>query len=259
MPVIKYDVSDVEVGSGGAQPPAGLYKAKIIGITHRTEKRDGSEANDLEVILDVGADYANVFTYVGLSAPSAWKLREFLDAMGMNSKGAIDTDKLIGKQVQVKVNADQYQGEYRARVGTFMKLKPGQREEAPPPADDEDEEPSAATTATEEADTEYDEWEDEDLVAEVDERGIEIKGRKTRDKMIDALRDYDGPGAQEPEEEEEGATATTDDYEEWSIGDLKDELKDREITIKGRQTKDKMISALRSHDAAEGEADPFEK
>jgi hypothetical protein len=90
MAVIKYDVSGVEAGGGGEQPQPGLYKGKIVSVTPRKKKSNGDPTNDLEVVVDVGKEYSRLWTYIQLDNPaSAWKLREFTDALGLPDKGGL--------------------------------------------------------------------------------------------------------------------------------------------------------------------------
>lgn len=244
MAKIKYDVSDVEVGAaGGPQAPVGLYKATIKSAVHRTAKSNGDPANDIEVILDIGEDYANLFTYIGLEPQTQWKLRELTDALGMPSKGELDPTKLIGKKLQVKVQADTYQGEYRARAGRLLKLGSGQDASDPTDDDDDDDddddvEPEASAAGSDD----YEDWDLDDLKAEIEEKGIEVKGRKTKEKLIAALQEAAGSGDADDDDEPE------DDYDEWELEELVTEIEERKLEYKGRKTKDKAISILRADD-----------
>src|SRR5499427_9699087 len=104
MAVVKYDVSNVESGGGGEQPQPGLYAGKIASINARTEKANGDPVRDLEVVIDVGEEYARLWTYVKTpddanynEAAHGWKLRELTDALGLQPKGQFDTAKQVGK------------------------------------------------------------------------------------------------------------------------------------------------------------------
>ena len=118
MAAIKYDVSDVEAGGGGEQPQPALYKGKIVSVKHREKNARGEACNDLEVVVDVGEEFARLWTYIQLDNPATrWKLREFTDAMGLSPKGTIDPTKLKGKAVTVKVAADtDLDGNYRGKI-----------------------------------------------------------------------------------------------------------------------------------------------
>jgi hypothetical protein len=111
----------------------------------------------------------------------------------------------------------------------------------------------------------YDDWADDDIKAYVEDLGIAGNvggGRKTRAKYVAAIVSLaesaanvvNGAGADSGEDEGE-----TDDYDEWDLQELKDEVatrneQDADIKIAGRQTKDKLVAALREDDKV---AEPF--
>jgi len=238
---IPYDVSGIETRSGEHAKPD-TYTVEIAEAEQRTEKNDGSPANDIRVRLDfVDDDFMPLFTYIGLSGASGWKLKELVKAVGLPEKGTLDPSKLVGKKLRVKVVADQYEGNYTARAGTLLPLKGGE---------------NGASGSSEDAE-DYEDWTLEELQAEAEEREIEIKGRKTEAKYREALIAADEEQGEDGEEEgeEEGEQEYTDDYEEWETAELKEELADRKLDLpKGRLTKNKLIEVLREDDGK----DPFE-
>src|SRR5262252_3023231 len=193
MAVIKYDVSNVESGGGGEQPQPGLYQGKIASITQRTQKANGDPVRDLEVVVDVGEEYARLWTYIKTpddpgynEAAHGWKLRELTDALKLQPKGSLDTNKLTGKEVNVKVVADtNLDGEYRGRIKNLF--APGKIEEDGEGHEEGggDDEP---LTAEELAD-----WSNEDLKEELEARGLSLSGRFSSQKAIAAImEDQDG-------------------------------------------------------------------
>lgn len=250
MAVVKYDVSDVEAGSGGEQPQPAVYTVKIADVNDR-RGQDGK--NDLEVIIDFFQDegIARVWSYLSFGDSSKWKFREFTDAMGLKPKGQFDPAKLVGKKVNVKITPDQYNGEYRGRVGRWM--KPGKVEDED--TEPEDEEPTDEAETDAEAEGEdYSEWTVDDLTEEIEARGLEVpKGRKTTAKLIPILEDNDAEAAGEVEPEAEGEE---DNYEEWPLKDLQGEASDRGLEMpdleKGRgaaaKNKAALIELLREDD-----------
>ena len=237
---IPYDVTGIETRSGEHAKP-GTYTVEIVEAEQRTEKNDGSPANDIRIRLDyTDDDFMPLFTYIGLSGASGWKLKELVKAVGLPEKGNLQPAKLVGKKLRVKVVADQYEGNYTARAGTLLPLKGGEDEDADGEGED------------------YEDWTLEELQAEAEEREIEIKGRKTEAKYREALIAADeeaGDGEEEAEEEAE-EPEYTDDYDEWSAEELKDELADRKIDLpSGRLTKAKLVAVLREDDGK----DPFEE
>jgi hypothetical protein len=276
--VIKYDVSGVEEsGGGGVQPRAGVYPAKIVICRQREEKTDGSPANDIEVALNLGGDYAWVYTYIGLSEAADWKLAEFTRALGLKEKGQFDPDKIVGKMIKVKINPDSYDGEYRGRAARLMKAARGDKlaeasdvdgdepdaeeEEAADDEKDSGQNVTGAFTPTREDESDdevgsYDDWADEDLAAEVEDRGLTVGGGrgKKRDKHIKALREDDESAEAEPEAEEEASG--TDDYDEWTADELIAEATERQLELPRKprgsgaedRYKEKLIELLRADD-----------
>jgi hypothetical protein len=259
-PVIKYDASDVEAGGGGVQPEPGLYRGKINSAAERKKKQDGTPCHDLEVTVDVGEGMANLWTYIPLKAdaPNKWKLREFTDALGLPPKGGVDTNKIKGKEVNVKVVADtDKDGDYKGKIKNIF--LPVDTDEivnlngAGPGGDDGEV-------------TDYSDWTDDDLKAELKEREITVPGRFSTAKAIAALEEADAEGdepeaeeeAEEPEEETTAGGDTPDIpeelladlkedpdfYAEWPDEDVKSYVADLDLAIPGRYSRKKAIDAF---------------
>ncbi len=252
MPKVKYDVSDVEVMSF-QQPKPGLYKCKVEEMDHGPSKAGKPQFKVVFKVQDGEFKGSNLFHYVPSdpSSPGYFRLAELATAFGLRAKGVIVTEKMVGTTVNVRVKSDTYEGEYRARVGSVLPMK------------GED----AAEEDLDDEDLDEEEGEDEEvrylpdmtlaeLRAEAKERGINVqeavKGRKTpddkKDGLIDALESANDVEVETEEEVEAG-----DDYDEWSVDELKDELKDRGLRVAGKQTV--LIGRLRKDD--ESDEDPF--
>jgi hypothetical protein len=258
MAVVKYDVSNVESGGGGEQPQPGLYAGKIAALNPRTQKTNGEPVGDLEVVVDVGTEYARLWTYVKTpndpiynEAAHGWKLRELTDALRLPAKGQFDTAKQVGKNVNVKVVADTDQeGGYRGRIRSLF--APGKVEEdgADIPEGDADE------PLTED---ELIGWSNDDLKEELKEQGIELSGRFNKEKAIAAI--LEAQDANEPQpattssngggldlDPELLADLRTDPefYADWSDDDVKAYVEDLGImgNVSGRKNKVKYIEAI---------------
>ena len=268
--LIPYDVTGVEESGGGTgvKAPPKVYVAEIMRCSHRTQKKDGSPANDLEIALNVGAAYDWLFTYVGLSEAADWKLAEFVRAVGLKDKGRLDPEKMVGKIIRVKVNPGEYGGSYSPDVGRLMKAQPNDKvdnavsEISSQTASDEPEEDESDTEddvpfvtdadgdkvysdpsfePSREGDEgvgSYDDWADDDLAAECSDRDITLPGGRgnKRDKMIKALRaeDAEVSGADDddeplPDDEAAAAAEEGDDYDEWDLDRLKGEWEERQM------------------------------
>jgi len=265
MAVIKYDVSNVESGGGGEQPQPGLYQGKIASITQRTQKANGDPVRDLEVVVDVGEEYARLWTYIKTpddpgynEAAHGWKLRELTDALKLPAKGSLDTTKMVGKAVNVKVVADtNLEGEYRGRVKNLF--APGKIEEdGEGMGEGGDDEP---LTAEELAD-----WSPEDLKEEMAAQGITVpRGRFNKEKAIAAILEAQGEAEGDEGEGEDEADASANGggldldpelledlrtdasfYDDWENDDIKAYAEDLGIAgnVAGRKTKAKYIEAI---------------
>lgn len=275
MTKIKYNVKGVERGGGSfEQPKPGLYEMEIKEANARL---DGGK-NDIELVLEVTKNNnefagSRVWTYVGLGEASSWKLAELTDALGLPESGSIDTDKLVGKKMKVKINADSFNDEYRARAGRFAPLEAvaDEAEEGEDPdATEDDPDATGEEIKMERNDVElsndpdyYDDWTDQDVVDEVKNQGLKMGKGKTKDReaIIEALvaivNDEGGGGADDAGEG--GAAADEpdnyDDEDSWTDKDLAAEYKKRGLeTIEGKKNRAKVIAALREDDAND---DPF--
>lgn len=254
---IKYDVSDVEAGGGGVQPQPALYSGKIVSVTPRTQKANGDPTNDLEVVVSVGEDYSHLWTYITFGESARWKLREFTDAVGLPPKGEIDPKKLKDTPVLVKVSADTDQdGDYRGKVKNLF--KPGSLE------DESEVVTTGASNGASSGDEDLSDWSDEDLKAEIAENNIGVSGRWSRDKAIEAILEWRGPGdnggdgdavapsgdaPDVPEELVPDLFDNAEAYESWPDADIKSYVDDLNtagvnVPIEGRYGKVKAIEAL---------------
>lgn len=288
--LIEYDVSDVEESTGGTGVKAkpGVYAAEIVRCTQREEKRDGTPANDIEVALNVGEDYDWLFTYIGLSKAADWKLKEFVSALNLKDKGKLDPEKMVGKIIRVKVNPGTYEGEPSPDAGRLMKAIKG---DSPGPVSAVSASKNGAATAAEPEDDAddtpddkpvwregqpdpddvdalvgpYDEWEESDLLAEVEDRGLILPGGRgaKKGKAITALRADDEQSGTAIESEGDHETSDGEDYTEWDTDDLIAEYEGRGFeedipSFRGRNSeqrkRDAIIKALSEDDGT----DPFD-
>lgn len=246
MAKVRYDVTDVE--AGGEQPQPGIYKARIVGANRR--ETDGK--NDIEVTAEV-IDHkrfggGRVWAYVHMGEASKWKLREFTDALGLRAKGTLDTDKLVGKELGIVVVGDSWEGAYRARINRFLNLDALDEEEL----DDEEDE-----------DEDIEDEEDEDEEEEETPKAKAKKGKaispKAKSKDEDEDEDEEDEDEDEDEDdededdEEEDEDDEAEDYNEWALNELKEELESRGLPTKG--SKKLLIKRLEKDDTSAEE--PF--
>jgi hypothetical protein len=257
LPAIRYDVSDVESGAGEQAPPK-IYKAKIVAAEHRTDKTDGTKIEgkgDIHVTVSVGDKFAPLHSYIGLYEATKWKLREFTDALGMPAKGSIDAKKLVGKECRVQVTKDEYDGAYKARLKTWLAAK-DEDDEHEDESDEDEEEEADEEDEVEEEDEEDEEEEDEE--PEEEEEPDDPLADLTRAELKKYIKDNDleiKVTTKMSDDDIRGAIvdAEGDDYDEWSLGDLKEEFNKRDLSLKkgAKATKANLIASLRADDNEE--------
>jgi Protein of unknown function (DUF669)/SAP domain len=255
MTVVKYDLRNVEPGQDFDTPiPVGLYKMKIAKLEEK-ESKSGNPMLELELEVPSG-DFKGrkVWDYIVLNEGSEWKLRQLVDALGLKAKGSLDTNKMQGEVLLVRIkhesNEDYEEGAPQAKVKALL----------PPKSENGDIE------AAEEAEEEETEEESEDLtwadLAEYDRttlketiRDNELEIKVTKSMSDDDIREQiaEALELERDEEEEEG-----NGYAEMSLADLKAELKSRDLKSSG--TKKALIARLEKDDESgedEDEEEPF--
>ena len=177
---IKIDMTGVE---SFTRCPEGEWLAKLKKIEMGEVQGSGDDA--LKAVFEVikgDAKGSQVFETFSLTEKALWKLKSFLDAIGIKSDGrlSLDLDKLEGKVCIIDVIHDEYNGTKRAKISAY--IKPGSQDDEDEDEDldeEEDEEevtpkksskkPSAKKPAKKRPEPEDDEDEEEDDDEEDDE------------------------------------------------------------------------------------------
>lgn len=236
MATIKYDVSNVEGGGDFVHVKPGLY----IGRIEEINEKDSSSGNGpmLEVILKPVKDAkgkavvlkdssgkdatpSRVYTYILLAhEPSAWKLKEFVEAVGLKVKGALDPDKLTGIEVQMQIKSDKdLDGNYRPRVGKLMRLKGEEAAEVEPDTDDAEEAEAEEEGADDDDALTYADLLEYDRatlkeVNKVNELGIKVLKTMSDDDLRAAIAEALELSPEDEEAEDEAEPEAEDDEEE---------------------------------------------
>lgn len=157
--------------------PEGEWLARLKKAEMGEVQGSGDDCIKAQFEVIKGSAKGNtVFETFSLTEKALWKLKSFLDAVGMKSNGklTLDLDKMEGKVCIIDVIHDEYNGQKRAKISSY--IKPGEDE------DDEDEDD----------DDEYDDIDEEEAPKK--------KGKKASSKSVPAKKSKKRP---EPEEEDE--------------------------------------------------------
>lgn len=190
---LKVDMTGVETYS---RAPEGTFKARLKSI-EETTTQGGDDA--LKAIFEIlsgegkGCSVVETFT---LSEKALWKLKMYLDAVGVKSSGRIilDLDKLVGKVCVIEVEHRDVNGTTRANISNYLK----------------------ASALSDDSDEEEEEDEEEDVEDEEEEEEEKpVKKAKSSKPAAKSAKSSKKPAAKKkPEPEDED-----DDDEDWEEDD----------------------------------------
>ena len=133
----KVDFSGVEVFN---RAPEGTHVVKVASVEEVTFQ-GGNEGFKVAFEITKGAGKgARVYENFPLVDTALWKLKSLLVSIGMKADGRVtlDTDKLVGKTLEIDVYHEEYEGKTRAKVGEMRKLVKSKAEDDDDDIDDED-------------------------------------------------------------------------------------------------------------------------
>ena len=147
--VKKLDFTGVESYTKASE---GIHTAKVAEILEKTSQ-GGDDMLQFKFEITKGEDKGSaVFESFVLTDKALWKLKAFLQAIGMKADGKlkIDLDKLIGKVCDIEVFWEEYNGQTRAKISDYYKAGKGGKVEDED-LDDEDEDDTDDEEEEEEA------------------------------------------------------------------------------------------------------------
>jgi hypothetical protein len=103
----------------------GQHVAKLSKLEDKqSQSGDDMLVGVFEVILGESKG-SRVYENFHLTQKALWKLKSFLEAVGVKAEGKvkIDLDKLVGRQCIIEVGHEEYNGVTRAKIGAFLPLK----------------------------------------------------------------------------------------------------------------------------------------
>ena len=211
---MKLDMTGVE---SYTRCPEGEWLAKLTKIEEGTVQGSGDDCLKARFeVIKGSAKGSTVFETFSLTEKALWKLKSFLEAIGMKANGRIslDLDKLEGKICVIDVIHDEYNGTKRAKISAYVKpdLEEDEDEDDEDEDDDEEEAPRkpAKKPVKKAASVEDDdEDEDEDDDEEEDEPP---KAKKPVKKPVPAKKAPPAKAKKKVEEDE-------DDDDDWEDDD----------------------------------------
>ena len=137
---VKLDMTGVE---SYTRCPEGEWLAKLSSIEEGTVQGSGDDCLKARFeVIKGSAEGCAVFETFSLTEKALWKLKGFLEAIGMKANGklSLDLDKLEGKVCIIDVIHDEYNGQKRAKIASYLKPEDDEEDEE----EDEDEEEEEA-------------------------------------------------------------------------------------------------------------------
>lgn len=208
--------------------PEGEWLAKLTKIEMGEVQGSGDDCLKARFEVIKGSAKGNtVFETFALSEKALWKLKSFLEAIGVKATGKIslDLDKLEGKICIIDVVHDEYNGTKRAKISAY--IKPGddsdeddEEDEVDDDEEDDDEEEPPKKSSKKSApanksskkkpEPEEDDDEDEDDEDEEEEKPAPKSKKSDKKAPAKSTKKTSSKKKSEPEEDED----EDDDWEE---------------------------------------------
>lgn len=137
---LKVDMTGVESYTRCSE---GEHLAKVKKVEMGTVQGSGDDC--IKAVFEVlkGADKGcQVFETFSLSEKALWKLKSFLQAIGIKADGklTLDLDKLEGKVCVIDVVHEEYNGQKRAKISSYLKESTEDEDEDEDDEEEEDDE-----------------------------------------------------------------------------------------------------------------------
>lgn len=137
---VKLDMTGVE---SYTRCPEGEWLAKLSSIEEGTVQGSGDDCLKARFeVIKGSAKGCAVFETFSLTEKALWKLKGFLEAVGMKANGklSLDLDKLEGKVCVIDVIHDEYNGQKRAKIASYIKPEDDEEDEDEDETEDDEEE-----------------------------------------------------------------------------------------------------------------------
>lgn len=202
----------------------GEHLAKVKKVEMGTVQGSGDDC--IKAVFEVlkGSDKGcQVFETFSLSEKALWKLKSFLQAIGIKADGklTLDLDKLEGKICVIDVIHEEYNGQKRAKISSYLKEssddededEDDEEEEDDEDEDEEEEAPKSKKSAPAKKGKKQPEPEDDDEDDEDEEEEPPKKSAKKSSKNAAPVKSGKKSKKPEPEEDED------DEDDDWDEDD----------------------------------------
>lgn len=220
---LKVDMTGVESYTRCSE---GEHLAKVKKVEMGTVQGSGDDC--IKAVFEVlkGSDKGcQVFETFSLSEKALWKLKSFLQAIGIKADGklTLDLDKLEGKICVIDVIHEEYNGQKRAKISSYLKEssedededEDDEEEEDDEDEDEEEEAPKSKKSATAKKGKKQPEPEDDDEDDEdEEEEEPPKKSAKKSSKKEAPAKSSKKSKKPEPEEDEDDEDDEDDDWDE---------------------------------------------
>lgn len=213
---VKLDMTGVE---SYTRCPEGEWLAKLSSIEEGTVQGSGDDCLKARFeVIKGSAKGCAVFETFSLTEKALWKLKGFLEAVGMKANGklSLDLDKLEGKVCVIDVIHDEYNGQKRAKIASYIKPEDDEEDEDEDEAEDDEEEEAprkpekkAPAKSTKKRPAEEDE--DDDDYEDDEEEEEDPKPKKTSKKAP--------PAKKAPAKTKKKVEEDEDDDDDWEDDD----------------------------------------
>ena len=212
---MKLDMTGVE---SYTRCPEGEWLAKLTKIEEGTVQGSGDDCLKARFeVIKGSAKGSTVFETFSLTEKALWKLKSFLEAIGMKANGRIslDLDKLEGKICVIDVIHDEYNGTKRAKISSYVKPDLDEDEEDDDEDEDDDEEEEAPRKPTKKPVKKAAPVEDDDEDEDEDDDEEEDEPPKTKKPVKKSAPAKKAPPAKAKKKVEEDE----DDDDDWEDDD----------------------------------------
>lgn len=217
---ISVDMTGVE--AGGKRIPEGEYEVEVAAVVAK-ESGEGKPYLNWELkIVDGKFKGTKLYHMTSLQPQALFNLRRTLEALGQEVPDGtlqLNLDEVIGLQMGVEVEHEEYNGKTQNRVTEVFSLEDSEESDSDDDSEDNDSEDDSDEDG-------FSEMTDEELIEKAKELEVEVpysnkkKKKIDRDALIAALEEA---SEDDDSEEDDDSDDSDDDEDEDDLDDLSDE------------------------------------